>query len=132
MRVAVKFIAVAWVVLSLGWHWAVLQTLAWSGMLLQYAQQDGLVAAISKTFDGRHPCRLCQAIEAGRADERSQSAPPRQAAPDRLDLAVPWEVAEFHFGQRPEVCFQAPAPGSSREFAPPKPRPRFQAPVRFA
>ena len=72
MRVLLRLMLVLVLALSLGLHWALLQTVAWTGMLVSYAQQDDLATAVSKTFDGEHPCPLCTAVEQGRAAERQQ------------------------------------------------------------
>jgi hypothetical protein len=52
-----------------GGHWAVLQSVAWVGMLANYSGQHGLVAGVSKTFDGQHPCGLCKTVEEGQKQE---------------------------------------------------------------
>jgi hypothetical protein len=47
-----------------GGHWGALQTVAWTKMLWDYSQLDGsLVAGAKKTFDGEHPCRMCDSIK---------------------------------------------------------------------
>jgi len=51
---------------SLGGHWALLQTSAWVGMIVQYSQRAGLKAGIAQTFDGEHPCSVCKAIQDGK------------------------------------------------------------------
>jgi hypothetical protein len=38
-----------------GGHYGVVQALAWSKMLVDYSQRDGLVEGAIKTFDGKHP-----------------------------------------------------------------------------
>jgi hypothetical protein len=62
-------------VLTTGGHWAVLQVSAWAGMLVRFSQEGPVGEAISKTFDGQHPCRLCQLVRQGRADEQSKDSP---------------------------------------------------------
>jgi len=42
------------------------------GMLVSYSQQDGLSAAIEKTFDGKHPCKICKVVKKGSADEHEK------------------------------------------------------------
>lgn len=55
-----------------GGQWGVLQTAAWAGMLWNYSQQEGsLLSGAKKTFDGEHPCRLCNSIEKAKGKERS-------------------------------------------------------------
>jgi hypothetical protein len=56
----------------LGGHWLVLQTAAWVQMVAHYSSSDGLEAAFSKTFDGRHPCDLCNKIAQKKAAEKKQ------------------------------------------------------------
>jgi hypothetical protein len=56
----------------LGGHWFVLQSVAWTRMLADFSQQDSLLVAISKTFDGEHPCPMCRKIQAGRQQEEQQ------------------------------------------------------------
>jgi len=55
-----------------GGHWAFLQGVAWTGMLIKYSD-SGLVGAVSMTFDGEHPCDLCNKIEQSKADQKEQS-----------------------------------------------------------
>ena len=53
----------------LGGHWLVLQSVAWTRMLADFSRQDSLSTAISKTFDGEHPCPMCCKIKAVRQQE---------------------------------------------------------------
>ena len=46
----------------------VLQTIAWSKMLSSYSQEAGLEEGLRKTFDGQHPCNLCERIAQSRPD----------------------------------------------------------------
>ncbi len=55
---------------SLGLHWVVFQAVAWAGMVVTYSQDGTLREAISKTLDGKHPCRLCLAIAKGKRSEK--------------------------------------------------------------
>ncbi len=64
--------------------WAVLQTAAWAGMALSYSTRTGsLQEGLSQTFDGRHPCALCLAVERGRAQENASL---------RAAAALPWAL----------------------------------------
>ena len=60
-------------VLTLGLHWALLQTVAWTGMIISYSQENSLRGAVSMTFDGAHPCCLCKTIKQAKSEERQQS-----------------------------------------------------------
>jgi hypothetical protein len=54
-----------------GTHWWVLQSVAWSGMIVSYSAQSGLLKGVEETFDGEHPCKMCKAIEQAREHESS-------------------------------------------------------------
>ncbi|MCB1096502.1 MAG: hypothetical protein KDN22_13075 [Verrucomicrobiae bacterium] len=62
--------------LSIGFHWTLLQCVAWVGMAIAYTGEDGsLVSGLSRTFDGQHPCSLCKAVESGVRSEQEQKSP---------------------------------------------------------
>ena len=78
-----------------GGHWAVMQTIAWADMLAINLQTESVSAAITKTFDGAHPCKMCQQISAGKKAEK------------RADL--PLEIKKLEFvSARPVFVFFAP------------------------
>ncbi len=78
-----------------GGHWAVLQTIAWADMLAKNLQTETVTTAISKTFDGQHPCKMCVEISAGKKEEKKSELP--------LQLKKLEFVAE-----RPAFIFAAP------------------------
>lgn len=107
-----------------GGHWAVLQTVAWTGMVITYSKDPPLIMALEKTFSGRAPCKMCRTIEAGKEKE------------SRLPVTVKAEIKIDKFLPRPgqsaplprEAPFTYP-PGtdelaSARLSAPPAPVPR--------
>jgi hypothetical protein len=57
-------------VTTLGAHWALLQTVAWTTMLAENLHTSSFHEAVTKTFDGTHPCCLCKAIAAAKQSER--------------------------------------------------------------
>jgi len=61
-------------VLSLGLHWALLQSVAWTTMLAANLSCESLSTAVSQTFDGEHPCPLCRAIAAGKKSEKKSDS----------------------------------------------------------
>ncbi len=65
-----KIFLVLALVAMLGAHWAALQTVAWTAMLADNLHSDSFCAAVTKTFDGNHPCDLCKAIAAGKQSEK--------------------------------------------------------------
>jgi hypothetical protein len=78
-----------------GGHWAVLQTIAWADMLTTNLQTDSVSEAITKTFDGEHPCPMCHQISAGKQAEK------------KADLPAPVKKLEF-VSERPVLDFLAP------------------------
>lgn len=64
------------VCLSLGMHWALLQGIAWTGMLITFAREGAMIEAVEKTFDGQHACALCLKVKEGRDSDEKQ---PQQA-----------------------------------------------------
>ncbi len=68
-KLARLFLAFA-ILIASGGHWAALQSVAWTRMLVVNARHSTIVAALEKTFDGRHPCNLCQSIASAKAKEK--------------------------------------------------------------
>lgn len=58
-----------------GGHWAVLQTIAWADMLATNLQSESVSDAITKTFDGQNPCKMCKEISAGKKAEQKSELP---------------------------------------------------------
>jgi len=115
--------AVLLLVLSLGLHWALLQTVAWTGMLVSYSAEGSFQEAVSKTFDGEHPCPLCKAIKKGRAEEKQQEQQSSRPG-SKLDAGTLWSAEVFVY-PRPPVPIRAPTVlPVPRSEQPPKPRPR--------
>ncbi len=58
-----------------GAHWVVLQTTAWTGMLVSRSIATSVSDAIETTFDGKHPCPLCAVISDGKqAEQQSEQS----------------------------------------------------------
>ena len=74
IRGGIRCLALAAALGMSGGHWAVLQTIAWAKMIVQYSRQATLQTAIQQTFDGEHPCEMCRMIETA----RHASQPPAQ------------------------------------------------------
>ena len=67
-----KLLVVLTLTFSLGLHWTFLQSVAWLGMVVSYSQNATLNEALTKTFDGKHPCKLCKAVQEGKQTEKKQ------------------------------------------------------------
>ena len=69
-----------------------LQLVAWTGMLMSFSKTESIQEAVSKTFDGEHPCELCETVsEARKSTETSPEAPgeKRENKLQRMDLFQP-------------------------------------------
>jgi hypothetical protein len=115
VRWCARWFVVGALTFSLGAHWFVLQSFAWATMLVRYSQDTSLSAAVNKTFDGEHPCRLCNFVREGKKAEKP------------IDLAK--VEADKKFSS--EAAFSIPLPPSdftliegSNEFS----QARFQSP----
>lgn len=65
--------------LSLGLHRGVVQGIAWTQMLVNYAGENSLLVAVEMTFDGQHPCPLCEVVKDDREAEHKQTPDSSQA-----------------------------------------------------
>ena len=124
MRSIIKGAVILLLVLSLGLHWTLLQTVAWTGMVIAYSQQSSFQEAVAKTFDGNHPCALCKIVKQGRAEEQKHQSQ-KINTPLKLDFALGSSTAELIntsvYPLIPSPDLRAP----SRTQPPPKPHPRF-------
>ncbi len=74
--------------LVIGGPWAVLQTVAWTKMMVDYSQGASVAEAVAKTFDGDHPCNLCTKISKVRQGEQKSPLVILQAKKEGPFLAV--------------------------------------------
>ena len=78
--------------ISIGLHWAVLQSAAWVGMAVAYSVEKGsVVEGLSDTFDGDHPCPLCKLVNEGVKTEQAPKdgqTPPAKAKELKLTLSL--------------------------------------------
>jgi hypothetical protein len=107
---------------SIGLHWALLQSVAWVGMVVSYSQTDSFSVALEKTFDGQHACKLCHFVKEGQAQEKKQEI---QKSGSKFEACL--ETAEtIAFSPVPApVATGSPAPPLARSVPPPLPPPRL-------
>ena len=55
---------------SIGLHWVLLQPIAWTTMLAGNLRSFSFSEAVQRTFDGKHPCALCNAVAEGKKSEK--------------------------------------------------------------
>lgn len=53
-------------------HLPALQVVAWASMIISYSEGRSFSEAVSMTFDGEHPCPMCQAIKRQQAKATDQ------------------------------------------------------------
>lgn len=107
--------------LSIGSYWALLQSVAWAGMLVENSRHFSLSEAVARTFDGEHPCDLCKRVQQSKKEsEPKQNAP----AAKKFDLRVVTSGCVLF----PPCDFEVQRAGSERAQAridaPPSPPPR--------
>lgn len=109
--------------LSIGGHWAALQSIAWVTMLVQYSQHDSMGAAMRKTLDGDHPCNLCKGISAAKHEEKKGGLAPLVVKPELIcttrTLTLRPPEQDFSFAELEAAEF-------FRAQSPPTPPPRSQ------
>ena len=81
----VMTLALAW---QIGLPQGLLQTIAWGLMLTSYSQESGFGEGLKKTFDGQHPCSLCERI----AQTRPDSTPTTLSALSTLPADFLWAL----------------------------------------
>ena len=55
---------------AIGLQWVALQSIAWTAMIVDYSKRGSLCEAIKQTFDGAHPCSLCDIVKKGKTTEK--------------------------------------------------------------
>lgn len=122
----VQFLLVALALFSmLRGHWAVLQTIAWGGMIVDYyGEERSLARAATKTFSGEAPCHLCKMIKEGQQEEEREKPALPQGKPQDFWLK-PAQVKLAGPHLTGEVAYYAPAIfGAEFRSAPPTPVPK--------
>lgn len=73
---------------SVGLHWSLLQSVAWTTMLVGNLQFLTISEAVQRTFDGKHPCALCKAVAEGKKSEKKSETVLSLKKFDGLNQAV--------------------------------------------
>jgi hypothetical protein len=120
-RVARVFFAVTLCV-CLGAHWAVLHSVAWGAMIVQYSQHVSLVEAVTQTFDGDHPCQLCKQIKTVEHSQRTKDTLVLKIKPDLICTA---RVVKLRPSCVPFCFDKLLVSAVERAHSPPTPPPRF-------
>ena len=116
-----KFLVTLALTLSVGGHWAVIQGVAWTRMIAHFSQGMPLTQAISYTFDGKHPCKLCLAVKSGQESERKDS---KLKSPEKLVFFLDLGKVSLFTPDPIPSCFFVSMPHPSWLHSPPYPPPR--------
>ncbi len=119
-----QYLLVTALIVAVSGPWAVLQSVAWVGMVISYSQDATLSEAISMTFDGEHPCKICTVVKEGRKAEQEQPA-----------VLKTQNKIEFFLEIRPAIVFAPCAPTDTVEHlsqASPRREPPLLRPPIFA
>lgn len=105
-----------------------LQVVAWTGMALDYSARYGLADGLQRTFDGKHPCKLCTKISQVRQERPEGQATVTLPPVKFVCVAAASLSAPEPFLSRGTQKFHQPAPCRVlRTEAPPSPPPRALA-----
>ena len=90
-------------------------------MIVTYAQSSSVKEAISKTFDGKHPCAVCKLVQNGTQSEKKEQAPKLET---KLDPWVSLNESMLCPPARFSLCQMAGEIALIRIETPPIPPPR--------
>jgi hypothetical protein len=106
---------------SIGLHWAFFQSVAWVGMVITYSQDGTLTQAIVKTFDGKHPCSLCNQIAKA---QKSQKKSDRHFEVKKLEFISAAQAIASYAPSHFQVHTAGNSSGPQLSETPPLPPPR--------
>ena len=95
MRQIGQWLLIGMLLVSMGGHLALLQTIAWSRMLVDFSSTQSITEAVGNTFDGAHPCALCKVVKQTKKSEEKESPLLKSelkwnvTLPVRLELPAP-------------------------------------------
>jgi hypothetical protein len=107
---------------SIGLHWAFFQSVAWVGMVITYSQEGTLTEALVKTFDGKHPCPLCNHIAQA---QKSQKKSDRHLEVKKLEFISAGQVIALAGPTHFQVQSLGDSSPPQLSETPPVPPPRY-------
>ena len=121
LRKVSRLIVILALLASIGGHWALLQSVAWTRMIIERTRADSFATAVQTTLDGAHPCDLCKRITAGKQNEQ----PPEKAPLNgKVDLLCERRILAIAPPSEPVIFPSGPTEGTPRAERPPVPPPR--------
>ena len=98
---ASQYLLIVTLLVSMGGHLAMLQTVAWGNMLVDFSSKSSFSEAMDKTFDGEHPCAMCKAVKKSKSEEEKK---PLLKSEMKMEVALPAPV-KVPFPQGTELVF---------------------------
>ena len=98
---ASQYLLIMTLMVSMGGHLALLQTIAWGNMLVDFSGKTSFSEAVGKTFDGEHPCPLCKVVKKSKRDDEKK---PLLKSEMKMEIALPAAV-EVPFPRFSEMAF---------------------------
>ena len=114
-------LALTW---QIGLPQGLLQTVAWGWMITTYSQESGLKEGLRKTFDGNHPCGLCERIAQSRPDSAPATLAPVTPAPIDLLWTLSSVTGDLPRHQSNDLSFSSVSPRDLDPASPLLPPPR--------
>jgi hypothetical protein len=84
-----QYLVIGTLIVSMGGHLALLQTIAWGNMLADFSSKASLSEAVEKTFSGEHPCSLCKVVRKSKDGDEKR---PLLKSEMKLEVALPVPV----------------------------------------
>ena len=91
-------------------------------MVIDYSKDAPISVAVSKTFDGKHPCNLCHLVKRGQETEQKQDATKIKSKPDvwLLAGAISFPNADLVRESFPSLTCLSGSRGESPPVPPPR------------
>ena len=121
LRKASRLIVILALLASVGGHWALLQSVAWTRMIIERTHTESFTVAVQTTLDGEHPCDLCKRITEGKQHERQ---PEQAQVKVKMDLLCERRIIAIAPPSQPMIFQSGPTVGTPRAERPPVPPPR--------
>ena len=120
-RKASRLIVIFALLASIGGHWALLQSVAWTRMIIERTHADSFATAVQTTLDGAHPCDLCKRITEGKQHEQQ---PEKSLVKVKMDMLCERRIIAIAPPSEPLIFQSGPTEGTPRAERPPVPPPR--------
>lgn len=97
-----QYLLIGTLLVSMGGHLALLQTVAWGKMMMDFAHQVSFSEAVDKTFDGAHPCALCKVVKKSKSESEKKLLLKSEM---KMEVALPAPV-KVPFPRGTELAFR--------------------------